>query len=931
MADFVPTYCRNIMVVQSKILSFEEYKNEHEREEVKVSRKAKRLPKGAKAYDPRQEKLPNHRWFKLNKPNINAQIRGIADQVIDILEFARIDDRELFSIRKAAIDVREVAALEGEEVAIVGQQGMGKSLMINALQDRRDLSKTSAKGKACTASAIKYRHKPGASDLEEIYDAAVTFMDDTCLDEIIREHIRRYGHFHFSGNVDPHYQDEEARSAATAEDFFNIVFNADNDDTAKAELESLMTASEIQSGALLSATMKMAHRRISETKAGEDRCVRFDNMEISPLLRSIENYMAQQEGFPALWAIVQEVIISLGSALSREGVCVIDLPGLGDLNQSRTAATNAIRRKAKYELHVAKSDRVATEEVVDQQLRQGIRAHTAKCVILVLTKIDEYTADLHSVETEIRENPKEPFLTIKRCMCEAENTLDALYKSAESVDDDKDDECSIRKHNAMVNLLQDYQEKYLIKAAQLAFIQQRAEEVENEMRHKFRDEDEDPIHVFSISASAYLDWLKVGQKDQSLLTPEMTPEMTGIPTLKNHLLSLTAEGNWETYRTHAFNKLPSLLNKVRRTIHSENKDNAYAVIRPTFMQLVAKMRNRHQSSFDNFLKDRIIQIWADPIQKKKRQESIIGIVKEWGNNVAWNTYNKVLRERGMVSGSKAKKYTKPDQNGVKPIWGKINWNEEISQEILHDMGAWRRKQNQEVTSFARDMDNATIDVCEEVLTSITSSSLAPLLKQVAIEEWNDHQDGILALSRRLEVILKIQVDITYRFATTETDIRCMLATVNCNVYDDIESTPRQNGRYNIQRENMVKAMNDLDSKERTLLDRIWAAVKKAAKTNFRTACTNYLNDLINEFELFDENISERLLHDYELNSSDQKIRDSLKAILPDLEKRVADLQYAFEAQEVKSEPTEYDDSESPAKRHKLEEIPPATLAITTTA
>lgn len=327
MTEFVLTHYRNSMAVQSKILSFEEYKNEHEREEVKVSRKAKRLPKGVKAYDPRQEKLPDHRWFKRNKPNVEAQIRDIADQVVDILEFARIDDKELFSIRKAANDVREVAASEGKEVAIVGQQGMGKSLMINALQDRRDLSKTSAKGKACTASAIKYRHKSGAGDLEEIYDAAVTFMDDTCLDEIIKEHIRRYGHFHFSGNVDPLYQDEEARAAATAEDFFDIVFNADNDNTAKAELESLMTTSEIQSGALLSATMKMAHERIAETEAGEDRCVRFENKEIGPLLRSVENYMAQQEDLPALWAIVQEVIISLGSALSREGVCVIDLPG----------------------------------------------------------------------------------------------------------------------------------------------------------------------------------------------------------------------------------------------------------------------------------------------------------------------------------------------------------------------------------------------------------------------------------------------------------------------------------------------------------------------------------------------------------------------------------------------------------------------------
>jgi hypothetical protein len=70
-------------------------------------------------------------------------------------------------------------------------------------------------------------------------------------------------------------------------------------------------------------------------------------------------------------------------------VCtILTFKGLGDLNQSRTAATNAIRRKAGYEVIVAKSDRVMTEEVVNQQIRQSIRAHGAKNTVLVLTKKD---------------------------------------------------------------------------------------------------------------------------------------------------------------------------------------------------------------------------------------------------------------------------------------------------------------------------------------------------------------------------------------------------------------------------------------------------------------------------------------------------------------------------------------------------------------
>jgi hypothetical protein len=292
-----------------------------------AARNVKRLKPGAKAYDPRGETPPDHRFFKLNKANIELEIRDIVNQILSRLISARAEDKELSSMKKAASEAREVADSDGETVAMVGQQGMGKSLLINALQNRRNLSKTSAKGKACTASAIKYCSKPGAGEFDEIYDAVVTFMDDAYLNEIIQEHIRRFDHFHFSDNVDPLYHDEEKRSAATAKEFFYLVFNADNNDAAKSQLEILLTAPNIRNGSLLNATIKMAHDRIVEARAGEDRKIAFLNMKIEPLMADIESYMAQQEEYPALWVIVQDVSICLGSALTANRVFMVDLPG----------------------------------------------------------------------------------------------------------------------------------------------------------------------------------------------------------------------------------------------------------------------------------------------------------------------------------------------------------------------------------------------------------------------------------------------------------------------------------------------------------------------------------------------------------------------------------------------------------------------------
>ena len=127
--------------------------------------------------------------------------------------------------------------------------------------------------------------------------------------------------------MDPLYHDDEALAAATAKEFFDVVFNTKINSAGEAELERLLVASTIRNGTLLAETLKMARKRIEETGADADRKIFFSDRKIDPLMEEIENYMAQRNDLPPLWTIVQEVSIYLGSALSREGICVVDLPG----------------------------------------------------------------------------------------------------------------------------------------------------------------------------------------------------------------------------------------------------------------------------------------------------------------------------------------------------------------------------------------------------------------------------------------------------------------------------------------------------------------------------------------------------------------------------------------------------------------------------
>lgn len=158
------------MATSTEILSFDQWRPDYEAEKNANSRKGAKRSKASKfvpIYTPEKEVPPDKQWYRMNKEKIDFKIYGIASKVLATIHDSRPEDMELAQLRRAAFSVQEVAAKEPKSVALVGQQAMGKSLLINAILHRRVLSKTSAAGGACTASAIKYLHKPGTNDLDE--------------------------------------------------------------------------------------------------------------------------------------------------------------------------------------------------------------------------------------------------------------------------------------------------------------------------------------------------------------------------------------------------------------------------------------------------------------------------------------------------------------------------------------------------------------------------------------------------------------------------------------------------------------------------------------------------------------------------------------------------------------------------------------------
>jgi len=189
-------------------------------------------------YSPACEEPPDHLWFKLPK----KEIHGILEEISRLVQNACIhipeSDRELRHIHDTARTLKHLNRSPAIKVALLGAQGAGKSLLINALFDYDHLSLTGADGAACTSSIVRYAHYRYAdkTDHQRNFCGEISFLSRDKREEMIQEHVRSYAHYHadigeFEGETNRSSDQDELdrRLKDTAEDVFITLFGSRDD------------------------------------------------------------------------------------------------------------------------------------------------------------------------------------------------------------------------------------------------------------------------------------------------------------------------------------------------------------------------------------------------------------------------------------------------------------------------------------------------------------------------------------------------------------------------------------------------------------------------------------------------------------------------------------------------------------------------------
>ncbi|KAF3052346.1 hypothetical protein E8E11_010428 [Didymella keratinophila] len=668
-------------------------------------------------YDPSIEDLPDHPWYALDDQTLKNNILRMCDELGRPVVDCEINDPQIHELLGALARAKKTPGPRQVNIAVVGSQGVGKSSTLNALLNR-DLVDASASSSACTAFATIIQYKEGSADDTTLSDLKVTFLEIDEIRDFIEEHIRRYADVYTSteGNEDePAAEEEDTQDASdidvsdsdfsdaedsptankkprkkvskalqagadTAEQFFRIIFGGHQDQSKEAELQEWLNRPDLEDGKFLGHCVKVASEHLAQIQAEEAGSVEYSDVQDTDLQKV-------RDHATALWPLVKAVTISTGCILLRNGICFMDLPGYGDLNQTRTAVVNEYRRKANFEIVVAKSDRYLSKTDEVRFLHRAIRHHEANNVFLSCLETPQ-----NQVVRMLQDDVEEPFLTINQHF----SGLKALRGESRSV---------VKQYR-----------RYLIREAQLASGRRECDKIRQKMQRK-------GVQVFPVSSARYLDWLD----PSPLEDPPFDAQGTGIPALRRALLMLRNNG----FATHGKVKSKNMNDELLQTYKSTIKQWKYKTT-PKINDVINEL-------------DKPVRVTLEQISKSLHEAPSDPVLKQLvGENLEKRTRRIVQNRNGLVEklqASKAENYRYftteddikcPVAKSLKKAYARINLIR-MDERPKHRNGIYKQQRANFINTITKDNDGARPLV----------EAISAKVKTRQCKDWQVHEDQFI--------------------------------------------------------------------------------------------------------------------------------------------------------------------------------------------
>ncbi|KAB5542804.1 hypothetical protein GE09DRAFT_1289470 [Coniochaeta sp. 2T2.1] len=637
-------------------------------------------------------------------------------------------------------------------IGFVGATEAGKTSVINALLGFRDLLPSSNQATATAVPCtIAYNNSP---DPAAAFAAQIKFRTE--------QDIRQTLEYYFDAIATADESAEAAKADPSASASLNDSGTADEDVSDLLEMVSVVF--NIDEAALRTETAGslMAKHPDVRRLLGTTKTVKKSQSEVEAFSESIRPYMDSVTAVHgdtgvefAAWPLIDVVYIFVKSDVLKNGVVLVDLPGLADSTQSRGRVAQEFFAKLSVTAIVAPVVRALNEQTAttlmtdNQQLRlQMDGSFHKKAFCMVLSKMDDIEVETH-LKQQSGEARSDQTLEAARASLKA---LEEEFKTIQAHRSQTGQELKdIRRklRHAEAHNLEQYQQdksKSQVKLDSLDLQQQRnrkkAKDLNGLIRHwcitsrnafvkKHMQQDfkrrqqrlaavttrpdlyDGDVNIFPVSSTAY--WQVTQDTESPIGFP--AKEYTGVPALQ-HWLRYAAIPERERHLNMVLNALHGLYN----TMHTWSSASK-ASLRLTKKFVNDEVLHRPLEVFTTALTKRFSKLGRDikalnPIKNKGStvancKDRCIRVVEHWAaldpdkgsqskqlKRMRWPTYNACIARGGEVFiAKKGPRYA---------------WVESLCNLFYEDIvGEWNLVLNEQVPA----LEPPTLDAIEEIWTA----------------------------------------------------------------------------------------------------------------------------------------------------------------------------------------------------------------------
>jgi GTPase SAR1 family protein len=416
----------------------------------------------------------------------------------------------------------------------------------------------------------------------------------------------------------------------------------------------------------------LLEHEVIESKLGTEEQVHgtgFDNLELQlrPYLTSHTKIVKGETPKSSVWHLVDSVrIYGAFDVLASHAVSLVDIPGFGDANKTRTRRTEEYIRAADVVVLVADIKRAADDQVMRDYfakfLRKMIRIDgSMESLVIVLTGADVRINEdqLHYLDAKQRHVIQE--------MCQA---IDRLNDSLVELQNSSIDWKTIATMSHDMATIRDYIERQQRKeeitiqlrtaqAAKNTYIaHQRSEYVREAFLHLYhqvyysiRKQDTagepPPLPIFCVGSTDFNQLLGVNEQHRAPLV-FTDPEDTGIPQLCRHIhdfgrRNIFSDINALVQRCTVLHKeTKSIFFSVKRDPNTAYEDAARGLVE-RLKDTVHTTRQTSEAKIHDRM-DKLEQVLQ--IEAKNAAERSLDIIEALGMTWRYQTYRAIMRREG---------------------------------------------------------------------------------------------------------------------------------------------------------------------------------------------------------------------------------------------------------------------------------------------